>query len=289
MKILITWATWKLWQSVLKNLEWKISKNDVYCLVRDESKKELCEKYWFNAVVWNYLDLNSLEKAFDWIDLLYFISSSDLENRFLQHKNVVDAAKNAGVKHIIYTSFDRIDSEKSALGFINDDHKNTEDYIKDSGLNYTILLHGIYLENIPDFIWDVSKTKTIFFPAWDAKVAFTSREDLAIATSNLLLNIDISKNNIYKFISSNSYNFYDISEELTKIYWEKITYIDANRDDYSQKLNDFWVPEIYINMWILFWTAMKNWEFVDTDNTLEKFLWKKSETIIDYLNKVYKI
>lgn len=62
MKILITWATWKLWQSVLKNLEWKISDNDIYCLVRDESKKDLCEKYWFNSRVWNYFDLSSLEK-----------------------------------------------------------------------------------------------------------------------------------------------------------------------------------------------------------------------------------
>jgi NAD(P)H dehydrogenase (quinone) len=64
-------------------------------------------------------------------------------DRLQQHHNVIDAATAAGVRHLYYTSGIRADDPGFALGA---DHNATEDSIIDSGLRYTILRNGWYIE-----------------------------------------------------------------------------------------------------------------------------------------------
>ena len=113
------------------------------------------------------------------IDTVYLISSNDIADRKLQHGNTIDAAKKAGVQHIIYTSFNRARDTDSAVQFITQAHIDTEELLKKSGLAYTILRHGLYMDMIPDFLGAVPETGVVFFPAGKTKVALTARVDLA--------------------------------------------------------------------------------------------------------------
>lgn len=288
MKILVTWSTGNLWQSVIKNLLWKIAWENIYGLIRDESKKEILVKQWVQYRVGNYYDISSLETAFSGIEVLYFISSSDIENRSQQHENVVNAAKKTWVKHIIYTSFDGVENSKSSLLTINESHKNTEEYIQNSGINYTLLRHGIYLESIPDMIWPALETWAIFYPTGNVKVAFTSREDLAQATANLITTLSLTQNNIYRFVASNAYTFTEISEVLSKITGKNIEYRDITVEEYVENAKKVWIPEIFIMMWVAFWAAIANWEFALVWSDLEKVLWNQTMTLEKYLNEIYK-
>jgi NAD(P)H dehydrogenase (quinone) len=92
-----------------------------------------------NLVKLNYANLQSLENAFKDISVLYFVSGGDDEQRLTLHKNVVDAAKIAGINHILYTSGRRKDeSAPSPLAAFFDSHKQTEKFIKASGITYTL-------------------------------------------------------------------------------------------------------------------------------------------------------
>lgn len=71
----------------------------------------------------DYEQRHALEVALSGIDTLLLISSSEVGQRVVQHRNVVVAAKNAGVKRIVYTSL--LHADVSPLG-LADEHRVTE-------------------------------------------------------------------------------------------------------------------------------------------------------------------
>ena len=72
--------------------------------------------------------------ALDGVETLMLVSSSEVGQRFAQHKNVIESAKNAGVSRIVYTSLLKADTAKMALA---DEHRATEELLKNSGLAIT--------------------------------------------------------------------------------------------------------------------------------------------------------
>ena len=66
-----------------------------------------------------------------------------------QHKNVVEAAKNAGVGYVAYTSFPKASESDNWLAA---DHKLTEKLLKESGLKHSFLRNNWYLENEMTFL-----------------------------------------------------------------------------------------------------------------------------------------
>jgi len=100
-KILVTGATGHYGRAVLKSLLNKgLESKNIYAMVRDQAKAAELESLGITIVVGDYDDYDSLIKAFSGIDKLLFVSGSEMKNRITQHKQVVKAAKNAGVKHI---------------------------------------------------------------------------------------------------------------------------------------------------------------------------------------------
>ncbi|RYE53220.1 MAG: SDR family NAD(P)-dependent oxidoreductase, partial [Sphingobacteriales bacterium] len=150
MKILITGATGKLGGLVLDSLFTKTAKENIAVMLRNDQRAEAFSNRGIEARIGNYDDTGSMVKAFKDIDKLYFISGPDLEGRLTQHKNVVAAAIEANVGHIIYTSFSRKGgTEAHPLLTLAEGHIIAENAIRDSGIPYTLLLNNYYMEVIP--------------------------------------------------------------------------------------------------------------------------------------------
>src|SRR5699024_2332960 len=147
-KLLITGATGHLGTAIIKQLLKKTSADNIVAFARDENKaKDLIDK-GIEVRYGNFDDTASLKKAVQSIDKVLIISTVD-HNRFQQQKNVVDAAKKAGVKHVAYTSGVLKDVNASPLKSHFQSHFQTQDYIKASGLSSTILGNTLYAEVIP--------------------------------------------------------------------------------------------------------------------------------------------
>src|SRR5215217_4037784 len=106
-KILVTGATGQLGKAAVSELLQKVDANNISVLVRDPQKAEDLKEKGINVIKGDYNDYASLVAAFKGVNKLYFVSSSDVMKRFAQHQNVVKAAGEAGVGHIIYTSAQR--------------------------------------------------------------------------------------------------------------------------------------------------------------------------------------
>jgi NAD(P)H dehydrogenase (quinone) len=128
----------------------------------------------------DYSKPETLEKAFDGIDRLLLVSSNEIGKRLQHHQNVIEAAKEAGVKLIAYTSLANADSSKIGLA---DEHRATEELIRASGIPYIFLRNGWYIENYTDDIDKHLKVGAIYGAANDGKISGATRADYAEAAA----------------------------------------------------------------------------------------------------------
>lgn len=292
-KILITGATGDLGSKVVNLLKEKTQVEDIAVLVRDE-KNELARQYTNERIevkIGDYSNLESLENAFNGIDVLYFVSGGDDNQRAKLHKNVVDAAKKAGIKHVLYTSGVRKDeSDTSPLASLMDSHIQTENCIKESGITFTILKHNLYAEVIEMMIGDKSqllKTKTIYLPTANGLTSFVPKKDLAEAEVNILLNPSAYENKILEFNGSEQITFSEIAKKISEIVREPIKYISPEITEFETQMNKFGLPNHVIEILSTFSLAIANGEFDQQSNDLEKILGRKTISLSEYLKEAY--
>ncbi|WP_375560759.1 SDR family oxidoreductase [Bernardetia sp. OM2101] len=293
-KILITGATGGLGSNVAEFLKEKIGATNIAVLVRDknaEKAKHYLEQ-GFDIRVADYDNLDALKIAFANIDMLYFVSGSDINNRLSQHENVVNAAKEVGIKHILYTSTVRNDeTEKSPLHLVVDAHIKTEEWIKESGITYTILRHNLYAEVVPMFIGSkeqLQETKTVYLPTGDGKTAFALRKDFAEAEAIILNEPEKHANKIYEFNGSKLITFNDIATYLSEVIGETINYVSPTVPEFEATLKSVGLPAEIIGMTTGFSLGIASGEFEKTKSDLETILGRKTQILSSFIKKMYK-
>lgn len=286
--ILVTGATGQLGTIVVNELLKKVPAAKLAVLVRDENKAAAFQEQGVQVRVATYQDTAALTNALQGIEKLLLISSSDLNNRFEQHKNVVDAAKTAGVKHILYTGITMQNATTSPLKDFVSDHYRTEDYIKENGFAYTFLQNSLYAEVIPMFAGPQAVGTGIFFPAGDGKVSFASRQDLGEATANILAT-EGHENKTYQLTGAAAYSFADVATTLSSLANKPVNYTSPEPAAFEEALKGFGLPAEIIGMSLGFSAAIKHNDFEVVDTTLERLLGRKTTSLQAYLKTAYEL
>jgi len=287
-KILITGASGHLGREVMTRLLGKTEASNLAVMVRDASKVEDLKAKGVEIRIGDYNDYPSLVKAFRGIDKMYFISASDVEKRTIQQENIVKAAKEAGVPHVIYTSFQRKnETATSPIAMVAEAHIKTEKWLKEAGMKYTILKHNIYADMLPMFLGDkVLETGIAYFPAGDAKVAFTTRSDMA-EVATVILTTEGHENKIYDVTNDTTVNFNEIAFYISQFTGKPIKYVSPAREEYIQTLSKAGVPKVYADMYAGFAEAFRQQEFDQTNHFIETLTGKKPVSVAQFLMEVY--
>jgi NAD(P)H dehydrogenase (quinone) len=172
-----------------------------------------------------------------------------------------------------------------------DSHIKTENFIKASGLVYTILRHNLYAEVIEMMIGDKSqllKTRTIYLPTANGLTSFAPKKDLAEAAVNILLNPSAYVNKILEFNGSEQITFSEIAKKISEIMREPIQYISPEMAEFEVTMNKFGLPNHIIEILSTFSSAIANGEFDQQSNDLETVLGRKTISLSEYLNATYK-
>lgn len=290
---LITGATGGLGSSVIKALSKDINPNEIAVLVRD-AQSEKAHEYkaqGFDLRIADYNDADALTKAFQGIEILYFVSANDIFSRDAQHKNVIEAAEKAKIKHVIYTSAGRKDeSQESPVAAVMDAHIKTEKWLQESEMLYTILRHNLYTEVVPMFLGDkesLLNSKTVFLPTGEGKTAFASRNDLAEAGAFVLKNHKAHQNNIYTLDGLEAVDFTKIAAFLSEITREEISYISPDVETFKTTMTSYGVPKDAIGMMLSFSLGIAQGEFDSERKDLEKLLGRKPQALKSFLSEVY--
>lgn len=142
--IAITGATGQLGQHVIEELLKTVPASQIVAIVRNPAKAEALRQQGVVVRQADYTDEAAFTTALNGVDKLLLISSSEVGQRAVQHQNVINAAKAAGVKFIAYTSL--LHADKSPLG-LHVEHVETENALAASGVPYALLRNGWYTEN----------------------------------------------------------------------------------------------------------------------------------------------
>lgn len=119
--------------------------------------------------------------ALDGIDVLFMVSATEAPNRREEHRAFITAAADAGVRHIVYTSFAGAGPE--ATFTLGRDHGDAEQAIRESGMDFTFLRDDFYMDVLPGF---ANAEGVIAGPAGDGRVAAVARRDVAAAAAAVL-------------------------------------------------------------------------------------------------------
>lgn len=263
-----------------------IEANQISALVRDSGKAQDLKEQGINIIVGDYNDSESLVRAFSGIEKLLFISGSDIPNRVSQHERVVQAAKQAEVKHIVYTSGERKDETSSSpLWPFAEAHIKTEKWIKESGMTYTILKNNLYMDFIPYFIGDILETETIYLPAGNGKMSVALRAEMAEAAAVVLAS-EGHENKVYDIVNTEAYSYADIAKLLSEITGKNINYISPTVAEFTETLRKTGssIPEEYFGIIL----AQAQGDGDITNDDLSNLIGRKPTTIKTFLEQVYK-
>ena len=287
-KILITGATGNLGSAVVNQLLKNTNANKIVAFSRDENNTTYLKENGIEFRLGTFEDNASLDKAMVGIEKVLLISTTD-PKRFYQHKNVVDAAKRAGVKFIAYTSVPIRDLDSAAAKTVLESHFQTEDYIKESGLSYVFLRNNIYVDMVPMYVGEKVFETGIYLPAGNGKVPFALRREMGEATANLLLESEQHQNKIYEITNTELYSFEDVARVLSELSGKQITYTDANIDEFTKMLIAHKMSAHIIPIFTAFVTDFKNHQYEKTSDELKTLLGRKPSTLKEALKELYKL
>lgn len=235
MKLGITGATGQLGRCAIRALAMRPAGAGVVALARDPAK---AADLGVEARRADYRDRGSLDAALQGLDVLALISSSDFNDRVGQHRTVIEAAKAAGVKRIVYTSILKADASPLLVAA---DHRATEALIVESGLAYAILRNSWYTENWTASLPAAIKAGALIGCAGDALVSPATRSDLAEALAAVLAGAG-RENEIHELACDTPFTMADLAAEVSAQTGEAIAYRDLPEDAYVGILAGFGLP-----------------------------------------------
>lgn len=286
--ITVTGATGQLGTGVIEHLIQKgLNPANITALARSEEKAQALKEKGINIKIGDYNDYTSLVEAFKDTDKLLLISSNEMEIRTQQHISAINAAKEVGVKHILYTSINRqSDSPDSPISFVINSHITTENAIKESGMSYTLLQNNLYMDILPWILGEKVFETGVFYPAQEGKIAFTLRSDIAEATANVLMS-DNHENKAYNISNAQSFSFSDVAEQLSAISGKSINYISPSVEEYKNVLTGAGAPQMVADMLADFAVGIAQGELVAGDTDLPNLLGREAVSYKEYLSGLY--
>lgn len=184
--IVVTGATGKLGQLIVEELASRTSMSEIGVSVRDPEKVTRFADWGIRVRKGDFAQPATLAHAFEGASQLLLVSSNARAfggDALAQHQAAIDAAKEAGVQRIVYTS--QIASSPTSAFAPALDHAATEVMLAESGLAWTALRNGFYADAAPMFMGREWKKGRIIAPA-DGKVSWTTHADLAAAAAAIL-------------------------------------------------------------------------------------------------------
>ena len=236
MKIGVTGATGQLGRLVVESLKSKVSAETIVALVRNPEK---AADLGIEARTFDYTQAENLVASLKGIDKLLLISGNEVGQRLPQHLAVIDAAKQAGVKQLFYTSILHADS--SPLGLATE-HLATEVAIKESGLTYTILRNGWYTENYTGLAKGAVGAGAFIGNAGDGKIALAARVDYAEAAAVVLAG-EGHEGKTYELAGDEAYTLTELAAEISKQSGKTIPYNNLTEAEYAGILKSFGLPD----------------------------------------------
>lgn len=236
MTIAITGATGQLGRLVIDSLKSRVSADQIVALVRSPEK---AADLGVTVRAFDYARPDQLSLGLAGVDTLLLISSSEIGQRTAQHRNVIAAAKRAGVRHIVYTSL--LHADTSVLDLATE-HRDTEADLAASGIPVTILRNGWYTENYTGSVPVALAAGAFLGSAGDGRISSAARADYAEAAAVVLSSED-HRGKTYELSGDTAWTLSDLAAEISRQTGRDIPYKNVPQAEYAAMLKSVGLPD----------------------------------------------
>ncbi|EGI76185.1 SDR family oxidoreductase [Hylemonella gracilis] len=236
--IAITGASGQLGRLVVEGLLASQPASSIVALVRDPAKVAAWAARGVQVRQADYTQPAALAQALKGVDKLLLISSSEVGQRVPQHRNVIDAARQAGVKLVAYTSILRADS--SPLGLARE-HRETEALLRASGLPHVLLRNGWYTENYTASVQAAVQHGAVLGSAGAGRFSLASRADYAAAAVAVLTQ-EGQAGKVYELAGDQALTLADYAAEIARVSGKPVVYKDLPEAEYAKVLEQIGLP-----------------------------------------------
>src|SRR5918994_7138009 len=182
----------------------------------------------------------TLAEAFAGGEKLLLISTDDLGRRTAQHRAAIEAARDAGVRHVVYTSYLNPVEENPAV--ITPSHRETEKALRESGLAWTALRNAFYAEyQVPAGAQAIA-TGQLVHNSGDGRISYVSREDCAAAAA-AILTTDGHENKAYDITGPEPLGQDDVAAFLSEVSGRPVEAIAVDDEAFIEGLTASGIPE----------------------------------------------
>lgn len=235
MTIAVTGATGNLGRLIIEQLKSRTAAGAIVALARAPEK---AADLGVSVRSFDYARPETLVPALEGVDTLMLVSSSEVGQRAAQHRNVIDAAKRAGVQRIVYTSLLHADASPLSLA---EEHRETEAELKASGIPHTILRNGWYAENYTGSISGALAGGAFIGSAGDGRISAAPRADFAEAAAVVLTETG-HDGQTYELAGDHGWTLAELAAEISLQTGRTIPYRDLPAADYAATLAGFGLP-----------------------------------------------
>ncbi len=242
-RVLVLGATGQLGTLIAERLR----NNDAISLTVTSRKSEqlstLKEKYG-HAVYLDLDDPRTFAAALKGVERLFLLTGYTVD-MLVQSKAIVDAAKKAGIQHIVHLGVftPKADCYDSHFAW----HQMVEVYIKASGISYTFLHPNVFMQNLTGF-YSVAKNGKVRWYINDKKLGWIALEDVAEAATKILIEGPSKHHGIDYWFSTESLNTQEVAHVLSDVTGQRFI---ADMQPPEQFIKDFGADRKYIDPYFI--------------------------------------
>ena len=212
----------------------------------------------------SYGDLPASRIALLGIRTLFMVSAEESPDRLEQHVAFIDAAVEAGVEHIVYTSF--FGASPDATFTLARDHFATEQKLCGTGLKYTLLRDNFYQDVLTEF---AGPEGIIRGPAGDGRAGFVAREDVARVAATILETPMPHAGFTYDLTGPESLTLAEAAAIITEVTGRPTSYLDETVEEAYASRARYNAPDWQLDAWVSTYTAIASGELDKVTNDVE--------------------
>jgi uncharacterized protein YbjT (DUF2867 family) len=228
----------------------------------------------------DYEDHDSAVEALRGVTTLFMVSAAENEHRLEQHHAFVDAAAEAGVRHVVYTSFSSAAEDSTFT--LGRHHFATEERIRASGMDWTFLRDNLYLDVFPHF---VGEDGVIRGPAGDGTVAAVARDDIAASAAEILSRPGAHVGSTYVMTGPEALTLTEIADTIGRAQGREVTYHDETIEEAYESRRRWDAPDWQYDAWVSTYTAIAAGELSEVTDHVHRLTGRRPTSLAELLDR----
>lgn len=277
--ILLTGATGKTGSATAKALNERGIK--FRALIRNEEKREDIESLGGEVIIGSIENKEAVDQSMVDVETALILLPNS-ENQLSLEKQLVDSAKQAGANRVVKMS--SIEATPDATSPIPRLHLESEEYIKQSGLNWTMVKPNFYMQNLLASAATIKDQGKIFLPMGEGKTGMIDTTDVGKVLAKVLSE-DGHESMNHEITGPEILSFFEVAEIFTQGLGKQVDYVDVPLAAYKETLGQFLTNQWHLDAVIDLFKGIADGGIEEKTDTYSNLMGESPKSLSQFISE----